>query len=295
MPSYTRIAIIYNPKSTGHGEERARELHAFLTSALKNNRIELIATKRAGHGTQLAYRLARKHRSPLIISSSGDGGYHDVINGALQAQDEGATPICAVFPAGNANDHARTLHTDRLEKLILRDKPENIDILKTTITYRRKQTVLYAHSYVGLGLTPAVAAELNKHDLNAFWESFVVVKSFFKNRPVRLLIGGKRQSFDSLICSTIPGMAKLLKLKSSGKPVNGQFQVFTYEHRHRVRLMLHMLLGMFRPIGESSRTTSLTFRTLSQTQMQLDGEVKKLRRGANVTVSIAERQLRTLL
>src|SRR5206468_4216941 len=132
-------------------------------------------------------------------------------------------------------------------------------------------------------------------DLNAFWESFVVVKAFFKNRPVRLLLDGKRQSFDSLICSTIPGMAKLLKLKGVSKPVSGQFQVFTYEHRRRVRLMLHMLLGIFRPIGETKRSTSLTFKVLSQTHIQLDGEVQKLRRGANVTVSIAERQLRTLL
>jgi diacylglycerol kinase (ATP) len=275
--------------------ERAKALHEFLKPEFSGIRVQLIATKRAGHAVNLAYKLARKHTSPLIISSSGDGGYHEVINGALRAQEEGAHPICAVLPAGNANDHARTLHTDRLEKLILKARPELIDVLKVEAIHHRKEKISYAHSYVGLGLTPTVAAELNKHDLNAFWESFVFLKAFFQNRPVRLLVDGKKQSFDSLICSTIPGMAKMLKLRSTGKPVNGQFQVFTFDHRHKLRLMLHLILGVVRPIGEKTRTNALTFKVLTSTQMQLDGEVEKLRRGSTVTISIAERQLRTLI
>jgi hypothetical protein len=90
-------------------------------------------------------------------------------------------------------------------------------------------------------------------------------------------------------------MAKLLKLGRTGKPVYGQFQVFTFEHRRKIRLMLHLALGILRPIGETTRATALTFKVLSATDIQLDGEVEKLKRGATVTISIAERRLRTLL
>ena len=98
--SYSIIAIIYNPKSTGSSESLAKSLHKKLSSKLPNQRIDLLATEHAGHARELAYDISKKYDKPLIISSSGDGGYNEVINGALQAQSEGANPITSLLPAG---------------------------------------------------------------------------------------------------------------------------------------------------------------------------------------------------
>src|SRR4051812_13045559 len=95
MPSYTEVAIIYNPNSTGNAEENAKQLQADLRSSLPGLAVRLLPTERAGHAIELAYGFAKKHKNPLIVAASGDGGYNEVINGALRAQGEGASPVCA--------------------------------------------------------------------------------------------------------------------------------------------------------------------------------------------------------
>ena len=85
--TYTTIAIIYNPKSTGQSEELAQEFAADIRQQLPNQKVELIATQHAGHAEELAYELASSSSNPLIISSSGDGGYNEVVNGAIKAQN----------------------------------------------------------------------------------------------------------------------------------------------------------------------------------------------------------------
>src|SRR3982750_2899542 len=109
MSGYDAITIIYNPNSTGPSEAKARVLHEDLIKRRKRTKITLTPTKRAGHAEDLAYKAAHANRRALIISSSGDGGYHEVINGALRAQLEGAKPTVGLLPAGNANDHYHSL------------------------------------------------------------------------------------------------------------------------------------------------------------------------------------------
>jgi diacylglycerol kinase (ATP) len=106
---YPLIAVIYNPNSTGSSKELATEFSKRLKKRLPDQAIELIATEHAGHGEEIAYELAKKYKRPLIISSSGDGGYHEVINGLMKAQHEGAHPVAGLLPAGNANDHHRNV------------------------------------------------------------------------------------------------------------------------------------------------------------------------------------------
>src|SRR4051794_35588548 len=124
MTKFSVICIIYNPNSTGPSEDLARKLADDIRTT--GAEINLLPTEHAGHATELAFDIATRHDNPLIISSSGDGGYNEVINGALRAQENGAHPVCAVLPAGNANDHSHALSDRPLAEAVRKGKVTNI-------------------------------------------------------------------------------------------------------------------------------------------------------------------------
>jgi diacylglycerol kinase (ATP) len=68
--------------------------------------VELVATQHAGHAPELALDAATSGR-PLTISVSGDGGYNEVVDGAMRSGN--ANSVCGVLAAGNAKDHRRTI------------------------------------------------------------------------------------------------------------------------------------------------------------------------------------------
>jgi diacylglycerol kinase (ATP) len=296
MPSFDVVAIIYNPNSTGAAEKKAKKLCKVLARSLPDMPIEMLPTEHAGHAVKLAYDTAKKHDSPLIISASGDGGYNEVINGALQAQEEGAHPICAVLPSGNANDHARTMQAEPLANLIVKNVINNLDVLKVVTTGKDKQTVTrYAHSYVGIGLTPTVAVELNKQDLNSLKEAWIVTKTFWNLRPVVLRVGHKTIEVDSLICSNIPQMAKALTISSAAQADDGMFELTTLPHNNKPKLILRLAMAVFRDFGAHRRVQSFKCTVIDPAPIQLDGEVMELKARTALEVSLRPGILRTVV
>jgi diacylglycerol kinase (ATP) len=294
MSIFSDIAIIYNPNSTGDAPQNARQLKADLVRDLPAVPVTLLPTEKAGHAVKLAYDFAKAHKSPLIVSASGDGGYNEVINGALQAQGEGAKPICAVLPSGNANDHARTMQDKPLGELITREAVTGLDVLEVTTKDSTGENSRYAHSYVGIGLTPTVAVELNKHTLNSFREAWIIMKTFWNLRPVVIRIESKRLELDSLICSTIPEMAKVLTISDTSKPQDGMFEVTTFPHNKKITLVFRLIKGIFTHLGAQKRSSKLTFTLLEAVPMQLDGEIMELSKDTDVTVTICPRLLHTV-
>ena len=69
--------------------------------------------------------------------------------------------VCAVLPAGNANDHRRATREQPLADAIVTGSVTRIDLLRLTVE-GTSPTTRYAHSYIGLGLTPVVAVDLQK-------------------------------------------------------------------------------------------------------------------------------------
>ncbi|GAC1391554.1 MAG: hypothetical protein NVSMB46_04520 [Candidatus Saccharimonadales bacterium] len=292
MKKFQRIAIIFNPKSTGASEQKAKELYKILKKKRPSFTLELIATTHAGHAEQLAYDLAKKHKNILIVSSSGDGGYHEVINGALLAQSEGHQPICAVLPAGNANDHARMVHSKPLVDLILSGKITAIDTLRLTTKYGSTTTVRYAHSYIGLGLTPLMGAELNKHDLNRRKEIIIFLRTLFDFNPVTIMVKNKRISLDSLVFSNIGGMAKLLTISKDASIDDGKFEISTIEHINMLRLLSQLLKGATVGFKTTTKASQYTFIMVSKNTIQLDGELLTLRSQSTNNVEIFPKSLR---
>jgi diacylglycerol kinase (ATP) len=296
MASYDAITIIYNPKSTGPSQAKAQELYDALKMKLRRTTVILKPTKRAGHAEELAYKAARKHKKTLIISSSGDGGYHEVVNGVLRAQSEGAKPTVGLLPAGNANDHFHSLHGDKsLVEAIAKKKSYSIDALKLTAEVHGKPYERYAHSYIGLGLTPHVGRELNRHQLNRLLEMWLTLKVFLTLRPVHLVVEGKPRTFYSLIFSNVRRMGKFLTISQIADARDGKFEVTRLVHGTKRHLFGHFFKGVVHGFRHSEQAKEFNFRTTRRTLVQLDGEVVRIDADTEATISIEPKVIHCII
>jgi diacylglycerol kinase (ATP) len=304
--AFSHIIIIYNPASTGPSQAMAEALAARLSGGPAV--VELAPTRHAGHGEELAAAAARRYPRPLVVSSSGDGGYHEVVNGVMAAVAAGHQAAAAVLPAGNANDHHRTLARAPLADGIAAGRTARIDLLRVEIqpptgggpsaahpSAAPPPTIRYAHSYLGLGLTPVVAAELNRHTLNVVRELIIVVRAFARLRPVAIRVGGRAVELDSLIISNIRHMAKTLTLSRTGHPADGQFEITTFPAAGKLRLLGRLAHAAVIGLRANARAKHYAFETLKPTPIQLDGEVTNLTAGTRVTITIAPAALETIL
>jgi diacylglycerol kinase family enzyme len=290
---YNHIAIIFNPESTGDSEQKARELAKTLRKSIKDVSIKCIATKYAGHAEKLAFEISKKEARPLIVSSSGDGGYNEVVNGVVSAKNPRA--ICAVLPAGNANDHSRTMQKRPLADSIIKAKVTKIDLLEVDIKKDKERTIRYAHSYVGLGLTPVVAVELNQNTLSSLKETFIILKAFFKYRPFSIRHEGKTYRLDSLLFGNINQMAKVLTIAPQNRPTDGKFEVVMFPSDRKWWLVKRLAKAVVSKLENLSRTSSYGFTTVKKMPMQLDGEVVVIKAKSHVTVKSQQKVLATIV
>jgi len=216
--SFDRVVLIFNPQSTGDAAGEAEKLRAELAERVPDLPVELAPTERAGHARELA-RSAAGTGAPLVVSVSGDGGYSEVVDGLMQSGSE--TAVAAVLAAGNANDHRRATGERPLADAIAEahaagaGSVTRMDLLRLTTG----DDVQWAHSYIGLGLTPVVAIDLEKGSKGSLREIVSVVRTFARFRPFALdLEDGGRVRLDSLVFANIDQMAKFATLSENGVP-----------------------------------------------------------------------------
>jgi diacylglycerol kinase family enzyme len=142
---FDRVVLIFNPKRPGMAM-RIGSLQRELAGDLPGLPIDLLPTEFAGHARDLA-RSAAGRGAPLIVSVSGDGGYSEVVNGVMDAR--GSSAVCTVIPAGNANDHHRSMPVKPLTEAIGESRVRHIDLLRISFRSGQPEQVRYAHSYVG--------------------------------------------------------------------------------------------------------------------------------------------------
>ena len=297
MADYTFVTVIYNPKSTGPGERLSRDLEKRLKKSLPKQSITCVGTTHRGHAREIAYEAALATSRPLIISASGDGGYNEVINGVMQAQQEKPTiqPTTGLLAAGNANDHFNSVHQDDLVKLIEKGQEQMIDVLKLAIKTPTKTTVRYAHSYIGLGLTPQVGLELNKTSLNKLNETWISLRAIALLRPVRIRISGHTQIYSSLIFSNIDRMAKYLTLSKDSSINDGKFEVISFRFINKIRLISMLLKASTIGLDSQRHVSHFAFSTIKRTAFQVDGEILNVAKESQVTVSAEQRVLRCIV
>lgn len=278
------IYIIYNPNSTGDSQSNARQLQADLSKQSIDS--ELVGTERAGH----AYQLAKDYSAAdtMIVSSSGDGGFNEVVNGVLSSKHPDT--VVGLLPSGSANDHYSARHRPGTVDRIISHDIATSDVLKITWG----DEVRYAHSYIGLGLSADIGQQLTKHDLNPLLESWLVIRNLFRRRPVRLLIDGRKRRFDSYVCSVVPRMAKYLNLPDDNQRPDGQFTIIVSRTGSFARLIRHLLrLSVSSP--EVPNASKINFTVLSKTNLQLDGEVVQLPAASSVTVQCLPGALKNII
>jgi diacylglycerol kinase (ATP) len=289
---YSSITIIYNPNSTGNSPTLAQKLAADIKARLQDVDLQLIETEYAGHAEELAYQTALASKSPLIISVSGDGGYNEVINGAMKATDAHDThPICAILPAGNANDHHKSVAERPLIEAIVDKGLAQLDLLQVSFKGHER----YAHSYVGLGLTPFIARELNKHKLSVFKETWLAVKTYWRFHPFTISHQGQTRQFDSILMANISRMAKHLTLTQDNDLQDGKFELLQWPHRNKLMLAAPIIRAMLGKPIPSQKASTFTFTSHSPLPIQLDGELLEIPPATEVTVRCLPKKLRTIL
>lgn len=290
MNPFTDIFIVYNPVSTGPSKKNAEEFASRLKRALPaSTSIATLATRYPGHGREIARKLASSTPRCLIISSSGDGGYHDIINGALESGS--STVVTGLLPSGNANDHYHALHMGNTIQRIIRGSTQIIDLLLVEGQGPKGAVHEYAHSYVGLGLTPQIGKELTRAKLNRLTEILLTLRYLFSSRPVRIKVAGKTIRYRSLIFSNIHRMSKVLTLSDKAAVDDGLFEVNALKDTSFVGVLLHLIRASTLGLEGNSQTDLFEFSCPRSLLIQLDGEVIRLAAGSVCTVATSSTRL----
>ena len=282
--SFDHIAILFNPNSTGDAPRLAHELAKNIKKS-SNIAVKpvLTPTKYRRHGEKLAEEISLRYKRPLIVSVSGDGGYNEVINGAMAAKQASrkAAPVVAVMGAGNANDHRRVTRDTPLLELIVRGEPKPMDLLHISV---RDSLERHAHSYAGLGISPEVAVELNRHSLNFLRELQIIFGTFFRFTPFSVTHEGTTRKIDSLLFANINEMAKVLKLRDKLDVTDGRFEVIEFVHEGKLKLLYRLLRAALAGIKEPPQYKQYECVVADTNHIQLDGEVHEFKSGATVRV-----------
>lgn len=290
MNSITSIIIIYNPNSTGDGKKNAETLQQDI-AAVSDIPVTLQPTKSAGHAEEIVQTLPATSQT-LVISSSGDGGYHEVINGLLRRENGADKLIAGLLPSGNANDHYHAVHDGNIVDRITRADIKTIDVLKVTVGDWSR----YAHSYTGIGITPHIGEKLTKATLNPFNEVWLTLRYFFNFRPAKIRVEGKIYRYDSLIFSNIERMSKYLTLSKDARVDDGKFEITGTKAGPISKLLKHLFKASTVGLtADANQAATYTFTSLRPLSLQLDGEVFRFAAGANVTVSIVPKTLRCII
>jgi diacylglycerol kinase (ATP) len=218
-------------------------------------------------------------RAALDLTASpsegwADGGYNEVVNGVMDVHDSRA--VCTVLPAGNANDHHRSMPARSLTDAI-------------------GEQVQYAHSYVGFGLTPLMAIGIEKGGKGKVLELVSVARTLSGLRPFELVRDdGATAQFDSLILANISRMAKYGTVSESHHPNDGHFEVVTLPHAGRWKMALMTLRAVTLGLGHQPSVSSYAFTTRDAVPCQIDGEIVHVQAGTHVLVESATGALATI-
>lgn len=286
-----RTVIIYNPNSTGDGEANARQL----ARQLKDHgvKVSVRKTQFAKHGEEIAAGYAKKKEAIVLISSSGDGGYHEVVNGVLRHPAQHI--VVGVLPSGNANDHYTALGSGKMAKHIKEKKFRDIDTIKVTGTIGGKPWVRYAHSYVGLGVSAVAAKRLTIERPDARTEKWIVAHSLASFKYVKVKENGRTRRYSSLVFSNIDKMSKVIKLSEGSSVRDGKFEIVKIHFHSKLRLLAYLLTAATVGLKDSPSQKRYECQTIKPTSIQLDGEVYKIDANTPLVVEAIKQNLRCVL
>lgn len=284
------VLILYNPNSTGDSKKNAEMLQRELRERQYSGDVKVVGTTHAGHGEEIAAEYAKSGEKVLIVSSSGDGGYHEVINGAL-SQDTSRV-ITGLLPSGNANDHHAEIGSKSIVDKIIENTFQAIDTIKVTAVVNGKTWTRYAHSYVGIGVSPRTAKDLTDERPNIFTEKWLVARSLFSFSYVKIRENGKSRRYSSLVFGNVRTMSKIISLSEASSITDGKFEVNSIRFRSKIRLIAYLLRLTTVGVKSVASVREYTFTTIKPLLIQLDGEVYTIDSNTNVRIESVQQNLR---
>lgn len=287
------VVIIYNPNSTGNSVQNAKDLRDDLKQKAYKEKVRLLPTRYPKHAEKIAETYAKKNQTTLLISSSGDGGYHELINGIMKTSTKNI--IAGLLPSGNANDHFSAIGTESVADEIIAQTSRKIDVLRIDATVKGQPWTRYAHSYIGIGISPVIGRELNKTDLNPVNEKIILMRQLLSFHNVRVIIKGKKVRLTSLIFANIQTMSKVLKVAKKGSVNDGKFEVSTIKAGTKLQMLSRLFQASTLGLKEETSTSEYHFKTIRSTPIQLDGEIYTLDSHSNVTVSVVHEGLTIII
>ncbi len=293
---FDRVVLIYNPVNRRVPRTLAETLRADLDRRLPELPVTLQATQHAGHARELTSASAATGR-PLIIAVSGDGVFNEVVNGVLDVP--GTEALAAVAAGGNANDHRRSTRRMPLVEAIVRahlsGRARYLDLLRLAVRCGGKEWSHYAHSYVGLGLTPLMALGLERDRKGTIAELLSVLRTFTELAPVEIVrSGGRRELYDSLVFANVARMAKYGRVSNSGRPDDGLFEVVACQHGRRWRIAAMALRAATIGLGVQDRVSRVEFSTVDAVPSQIDGELRQLEPASELAIDCIPHALATV-
>lgn len=109
--------FVVNPKSGGGATERMwSSMKSTIERALGPIDVEM--TKHSGHGAELA-REGAKAGHELVVAVGGDGTFHEVVNGLMEAKADNKEAKVGLIGQGTGGDFRKTLDIEhRLDKYV---------------------------------------------------------------------------------------------------------------------------------------------------------------------------------
>ena len=100
---------------------------------------------------------------------------------------------------------------------------------------------------------------------------------------------------DSLIFANIGEMAKVLTVSKVSKPDDGLFEVVTFKHSNKLKLLTKLAKASVDGLKTHKQSKSYAFTVLKKMPIQLDGEVMQLQKNSRVKITAEHKLLSTIL
>lgn len=286
--SYTSVVVFYNPKSTGPGKDNAM---AFKDSIEEKFNVKIIETKYAGHGEELAEEYTRSKSKILLVSSSGDGGYHDMINGVMKGTGRSSNVVVSLLPSGNANDHYNAVKSSDYITNIVEKNTRSMDLIQITSVIDGEEWIRYAHSYVGFGVSAHIGKQLTPTKLNLVNEKIIALKGLWQFQYFRIRRNNKSVKYNSLIFSNIDTMSKVLTLADTSRIDDGKIELNQIPHRNVFTTIVHFFIMLFTRRHTYQSISEYEFDTTHKTAVQLDGEHYVLDANSSVKINVMKKAI----